>query len=554
MVTNVRLLRDRMDFTGCTLALQSMRVRGGLYIGGPIALLLACMPAAGQRENLSAVRAPQAAPTPGEASDGDREDAGASKPDAAVMALADADQISDGGTASADLAPSARAMDARATASIVVDNLAAGETVPHDLVVISGVIVGSASAIDRLDLSLAGRNSSWPVVGGRFRALVQLALGVNDVALTAGPAHTTLSLRYVPPDNPRFVRFLYLVAADGDGSFEGPTETPHDQASALARLRLGARLMQTFTAEMLRVAGFGRRTFRLQRDAAGEPIVEVWKSKLSNAQARAMDGPALWNAFYRELAELPDRDLSLDVAVMAMTHYVPASQTKLAHTALGGGRLGLFGSGALFTHASTLDEIARAFTDARVVETSRLPDDSAGRGTMWANYATGIGAMEHELGHALSLPHPGSHAGLMWRGFDHFNRTFVISEPAASGGAGLAPVLAGDQAGIDRSNAVRLRYHPWLSPKPVPTGNAEPPQIEADAARLTVTSPAGIRHIQYLVAGEGVAHDEFLATPPPTVSLSLSGLRSRLGGAAEVDVTTIDDDGNIGSLDHIALP
>jgi hypothetical protein len=438
-----------------------------------------------------------------------------------------------------------------APAAIVFENLTPDESVPHALVVVDGKVTDAAAT--SITLNLGGHTTTWPIVGGHFRALTPLALGTNDLLFNAGGANVTLRLRHLPADNPRFIRFLYVVAADGDGSFEGPPGEPHDQASALARLRVSARLMQTFLAETMRSAGFGRMTFRLPVDSGGEPIIEVWKSRLTNAQARAMDGNALWNALYRELGELPDRDLSLDVAVMAMTHYVPASQTKQAHTALGGGRLGLFGSGTLFAHAATIDDVARAFSDARAVDPSRLPDDSAGRATMWANYATGIGAMEHELGHALSLPHPASHDGLMWRGFDHFNRTFMVVEPKSALSQGMAPVLAQDESGIDRSNAVRLRYHPWLALHGRATGAAVAPQIVVDGATLKIGSAAGIRHIQYLVGGEGVTHDEFLATPPAVASVPLGDLRARLGSATEVDVTTIDDAGNIASRDGVPL-
>ena len=431
---------------------------------------------------------------------------------------------------------------------IEVENLEPGETVPHDLVVIHGT-AGGATAIR---LELGGQSSQWPVVGGHFRALALLTPGGNEIRLTAGTTTRTLPVVYAPPTNPRFVRFIYIVSSDGDGSFQAPAGEPQDQASALARLRVAARLMQTFTAETMRRQGFGRRTFRLARDADHQPIVEIWKSKLSTAAARGMDGNALYGAFYQELAGLPERALSLDVAVMSMTRFQPATRTTAAHTALGGGRLGLFGSGTLYAHAPAVDEIPRRFADPAAVDRS-LRDDSAGRGTLWANYATGIGAMAHELGHVFSLPHPASHQGLMWRGFDNFNRTFVVVEPKVGNGAGLAPVLPRDESGIDRSNAVRLRFHRWLEPTAVAYASNQAPTITSAAGNLRLSSVAGIRHVQYLVDGEGAAHDEFLAAPPPSVTVSLSALRTRLGGARSVDVSAIDGDGNITSRSQIAL-
>jgi hypothetical protein len=163
--------------------------------------------------------------------------------------------------------------------------------------------------------------------------------------------------------------------------------------------------------------------------------------------------------------------------------------------------------------------------------------------------------MEHEMGHCLSLPHPANRQGFMSRAFDHLNRTFVIAEPRSQNTPALAPALPRHEAGIDRSNAVRLRFHRWLAPDGRSYAINRPPTITVDGGALRFASPAGIRHVQYLVNGEGAAHDEMLGDPPPpTFTVPLAGLRARLGGAATVNVSTIDDDGNIASRDDVALP
>jgi len=48
----------------------------------------------------------------------------------------------------------------------------------------------------------------------------------------------------------------------------------------------------------------------------------------------------------------------------------------------------------------------------------------------WANYATGLGAALHELGHTFDLAH--SPTGIMSRGFDDIHRFFTIVTPVAS--------------------------------------------------------------------------------------------------------------------------
>lgn len=42
----------------------------------------------------------------------------------------------------------------------------------------------------------------------------------------------------------------------------------------------------------------------------------------------------------------------------------------------------------------------------------------------WANYATGLGAALHELGHTFDLAH--TPTGVMARGFDDINRVFIV--------------------------------------------------------------------------------------------------------------------------------
>jgi len=45
----------------------------------------------------------------------------------------------------------------------------------------------------------------------------------------------------------------------------------------------------------------------------------------------------------------------------------------------------------------------------------------------WANYATGLGAALHELGHTFDLAH--SPTGIMSRGFDDIHRFFTVVTP-----------------------------------------------------------------------------------------------------------------------------
>jgi hypothetical protein len=142
----------------------------------------------------------------------------------------------------------------------------------------------------------------------------------------------------------------------------------------------------------------------------------------------------------------------------------------------------------------------------------------------------------------------------MARAFDHFNRTFAITEPRSRSGTGLSPTLPSSEAGVDRSNAVRLRFHRWLAPTAVAYQVNQPPSFTVDSAGVRIASAAGLRHVQYLVNGEGADHDEHLTDPPPpSVMLTLDRLRTRFPTATSVNISTIDNDGNIATRNDVML-
>jgi hypothetical protein len=466
-------------------------------------------------------------------------------PDAAPVADARLDAGTDAGI---DAGPTGTVCDGRApvigAGAPQADNVVLREVLRHDLALVTGTASAGATSVV---VDVEGQARTWPVIAGRWKALVPLAAGCNDISLRTGTASAELALVHDAQTNPRRVRLVYLIAADSDGSFDAPAGEPRDQASAIARVRLAGRLLQSFTAEKMRAQGFGRRTFRLDSDPSGQPIVQVFRSSLTTAQAHAMDGGALWWHFYQEL-ELGATDDVKVLGIMGMSHYVPGTGA-VAHAALGGGNLAIFGSTGLHTWAQSIDEVVARWTDARFIDTAQLHDDSAGRGTYWANYATGLGAALHEIGHTLSLPHPVDPSTVMGRGFDHVNRTFMMEEVASHWGGGIRPVTAGDERGWDRDHAVRLRYHRHLSLDDVPYAVNVPPAIDADGTRVRITSAAGIRHVQYQVDGMSQGHEEFLAAAPATFDVTYASLRARFPIASTVHVSTIDDDGNIATLD-----
>ena len=115
--------------------------------------------------------------------------------------------------------------------------------------------------------------------------------------------------------------------------------------------------------------------------------------------------------------------------IAAYTRFDPVQKKVFAHTALGGGDLGLFGGGSLFTWPSSLQDTFRVFGDETEIDATQVHEDSAGRKTVWATASTTIGATLHEMGHAFGLPHCSDGLCIMTRGFDRLNRVFTLVEP-----------------------------------------------------------------------------------------------------------------------------
>ncbi|RLU27512.1 hypothetical protein DMN91_001316 [Ooceraea biroi] len=264
---------------------------------------------------------------------------------------------------------------------ITISNLVDGETLTYSLALIRGRAPALCSYI-----TVRGHKnvtSQWPIVAGQFRVLVDLARGPNKLELEAGGHKRRLSLKYEPRTTRLRVTPVYVICAAHDGYFQGPRNEDRSPESAATRIGLGARLLQTLTAEKLIEAGYGRKTFQLERDLDG-PECLVMHSMLHVDRARAMKQRELWELIARELMTGP-------LASKDRKYLAFLSCTR--------------------------------FLDTTVIDTEQLMDDSNYRGTHGACLATTLGSVLHELGHTFDLGH--TREGIMGRGFDYVDRVFV---------------------------------------------------------------------------------------------------------------------------------
>ncbi|CAL1537705.1 unnamed protein product [Lymnaea stagnalis] len=324
---------------------------------------------------------------------------------------------------------------------IRVHNISDRECVIYPLPLLVGDIEGSA--LDGvLMVSTSGDPDGvieWPVVEGCFKVLARLQPGDNIINLRCGQESLTLRLTYDVPGFTHIVRPVYIVCADDDGHFQGPDDISCSAESAARRIALGALVIQTLTAEKMREHGFGRITFQVEMDSDHQPVCHIFYSKLKLEEAYAMTGYQLWSYFGKELMTSPlfsHKSRSKFYCFMSFTRYHLPKDTDLpkthsdilkhtkGHTALGGGGLALFGTGNLHTWADSLAKFNHCLTNRKRMDRRKFMDDSAYREYYWANYATGLGASLHELGHTFDLAHTPS--GIMARGFDDLHKVFTV--------------------------------------------------------------------------------------------------------------------------------
>lgn len=315
---------------------------------------------------------------------------------------------------------------AATTAILTVDNFQNGDTLHYDLPLLKGAAPGS----QYVQISSSSIIQKYRVDDGRWRGFFPLHTGTNQMILSTSDGHEfSFMLIYQPMNGTRSVRLVYPMGSDSNGSFDAPLGTSNNLSDALPRIKLAGRILQSMTAELLYEKGLPRKTFNLVSDISGEPLVNTPRVTKSVSELRNMNGNDLWYYFYGQFGGVANRNNIIDMAIMADTHFDTETGTLQEHTALGGGRLGLFGNSTIYSFPVSVDEIESHFTDTNPIETYLNPEWGRAR-EYWATYTTSLGAVLHEMGHCFGLPHPDqpTPGDIMWRGFDYLNRLAVIYE------------------------------------------------------------------------------------------------------------------------------
>ncbi|MES2705524.1 MAG: metallopeptidase [Verrucomicrobiota bacterium] len=441
---------------------------------------------------------------------------------------------------------------ATATAEVKVDNFKPQDLVRHSVVLIRGEVEAGAEKLTLRTAKGTARpvESSGLVQDGKFKALLELAPGDNTIELKTEKSALPAKLRitYKPMTNPHYVRLIWL--ADSTGKTDYATPEDDFPQNYEARMATAALLLQCFTAERMQELGYGRRTFRLETDRAGRVVVHTIKAPQPVEHYLEMgDGQRIWGELNHFINSRYSDKYAKNLALMSFTRKDPETGRMLAHTALGGGNLGLFGSASIFSWPDSVESVQKAFLDERKYDVSRVHDDSVGRGTYWGLASTTLGATLHEMSHAFGLPHCKDSRCIMTRGFDRLNRFFTLNEKLP--GQEVKKFAADSEAWFAPVSASRLRWSPWFQPEDPRLRPDPKPEITFDAKKnaVTIEARAGLRVLGFWDGSDIRGFQEYRDKAPRKVTLTLEEIAAANEGKTPGKITAVDENGRDGELD-----
>jgi hypothetical protein len=357
---------------------------------------------------------------------------------------------------------------------------------------------------------------------------------------------TFLNVCYLPLDNAPPLQLAIIIGRDSPGTFDTTPDRKQREGNSLElavkKFKMSAYLWQAFTGEQMQRNGFGRRCFRFDEEwqpgtlsyqdwnsgeLRNEAKVHIIRSSKTVAEIRDLDlaqqydkagkkgdlfGIAL--EAVKQYFKTPPGQKRYVSCLFLDSHWDPKVKTVRGHAALGGGdgelQLAIFGSHALHTYPSSIEEVWQAFSDCTRTDTTCVANDCNESGSNWEAANIGIGAHLHETGHLFGCPHQES--GVMLRDYVRLNRTFTCREPFSTrtGSKGQRLISQQDECAWHRLDTLRFRFHPCFRiPTDAPIvgdGSVQVWTVDNGQGGVIATSGSGIAWIEIYPHGEELCH------------------------------------------------
>ncbi len=367
-----------------------------------------------------------------------------------------------------------------------------------------------------------------------------------------------------------------LLGSDSPGNFDAVPERIQREGNgvdtAVRKYRMAAYLWQAFTGEQMYRNNFSRRCFRFEEEwqtgslsyrdreyghMRSEARIHVLRTDRTVQEIKDF-------STRRENADTSNKDELGDLAVETIrNHFRPMPGQKQyvsvlyldAHctrdtdyikedVAFAGGagdlQLAIFGSQALQSYPSSIEEVVPAFSDCTRTDTNYVANAGNDSGSNWEAANVGIGGHLHEIGHLFGCTHQES--GIMSKDYVRLNRTFMSRESYSTRtkSPGLRLGQPEDESAWQRLDCLRFRFHPCFRlPSDVPS-NCSDDNVQAwpvDNGNVIVTAATGIAFVEIFTEGDELcqSHVEYLdgngngsRGPPGQVTLTESDIRARL--------------------------
>jgi hypothetical protein len=332
-----------------------------------------------------------------------------------------------------------------------------------------------------------------------------------------------------------------LLGKDSPGTFDAVPGRVQREGNgldmAIRKFRMAGHLWQAFTAEQMFRNQFGRRCFRFDeewqtgtlsihdRDSgqmrneikihiirSEKTVAELRDLNLAQQNKQANDSGGLFSIAMEDVKRyfrpLPGQTQYVSVLLLD-SQWDKQARVIRGHAALGGGsgeiQLGIFGSHALQSYPSCIEEVVPAFTDCTPTDTNYVANDCNESGSNWEAVNIGVGAHLHETGHLFGCPHQES--GVMLRDYVRFNRTFVCREQFSTRtkSPGQRLCLGPDECTWHRLDALRFRYHPCFrlaSDGRLPSSDGSVQVWAVDNGKLLITAATGVAFIEIFAEGD----------------------------------------------------